>query len=91
MDCQSPVANDSAVILMYNSTLEGSQLMVGCEYSPKEIFAFCYKNASWYPSPTDIDCSNSSMEIDLEPQEDMSNLSQGGKFTVYAFMLQQYQ
>ena len=77
---------------MYNSTLEGSQLMILCEYSPNNILtAFCHKNASWYPSPADIDCSNSSSTTEIMQQKDThtSNLSQEGMFTVY-YMLQQY-
>jgi hypothetical protein len=78
---------------MYNSTLEGSQLMVGCEYFPNNMFtALCHQNASWYPNPAYIDCSNSSTSTEIEQPEHISSLPQEGMFKLllYTYACMQY-
>ena len=58
-DCGTPIlAADHSIVLMYNLTLEGSLLMFWCEESPYNVVtSLCHRNASWYPNPSDEDCS----------------------------------
>ena len=56
-DC-GDLLNDTAIGVMYSSTLEGSPLTFWCQNYPDELFtASCQRNSSWSPDPSSI-CLN---------------------------------
>ena len=63
-DCRVPVSNAK---LNYNSTLEGSVLILTCENDTstdkQTLNVTCHSNGSWIPDPADFICSESSFTV----------------------------
>ena len=54
------LTNRSSIFWIYNFyTWRITIILFWCENFPSNVFtSLCHRNASWHPSPADIDCSN---------------------------------